>query len=57
MGACLTFTDALPVPAGTSLRLRYGLYVHRGLPALPAIERRWESFAAEKPGDLPNHRK
>jgi hypothetical protein len=49
MGASLTFDAPRTVDKGVSLRLRYGLYVHRGLADPAAINARWSSFAATTP--------
>ncbi len=45
MGAALTFSGAHRIEPGSPLRLRYGLYVHRGQPEPAAINREWEAFA------------
>lgn len=47
MGASLTFPGAITIQAGTPLRLRYGLWVHAGLPSSEAIDARWREFAGE----------
>ena len=44
MGSSLTLDAPRTVTRGKPLRLRYGLYVHNGIPALKAIEERWEQF-------------
>ena len=46
MGAALTFPGALVIEPGHPLRLRYGLYVHAGIPPAGALQKRWETFAA-----------
>lgn len=43
MGTCLTFAEAREVKV--PLTLRYGLYVHAGMPELEALNRMWERFA------------
>jgi hypothetical protein len=45
MGCSLTLDAARTVRKGETLRLRYGLYVHAGIPAAAAIDRRWAEFA------------
>ena len=45
MGACLSFKGAVKVEPEKPLRLRYGLYIHRGAPKADAIEERWKTFA------------
>lgn len=57
MGACLTFDASRPIEPGQPLRLRYGLFVHRDLPPLPALQRRWEAFSRTKLEPLPNDRR
>lgn len=61
MGAALTFDGPRRIEPGQPLRLRYGLYVHAGMPDLKAIEARWDQFCSlpggddsrEMPGDPP----
>lgn len=57
MGASLTFDAARVIEPGKPLWLRYGLYVHRDVPAPTAINARWETFASRKTTGLPNFRK
>jgi hypothetical protein len=45
MGATLSAPGAVVVKPGAPLRVRYGLYVHSGIPAAPQIEERWVEFA------------
>jgi hypothetical protein len=45
MGAALTFPGAHKIEPGIPMRLRYGLYIHRGQPEPAAIDRQWSSFA------------
>ncbi len=52
MGSSLTFNEALKLPAGKSLRLRYGFYIHAGQPSLAALEQRWAEFAKTQIDDL-----
>jgi hypothetical protein len=46
MGAPVTLAAAHTIEPGESLRLRYGLYVHAGVPAPAQIEALWQRFAA-----------
>jgi hypothetical protein len=57
MGSSLTFDAPRTVEPGKLLRLRYGLYVHAGVPAPAAIDRQWQAFASTKVEDLPTFRK
>jgi hypothetical protein len=45
MGASLTFNAARVIKPGAPLRLRYGLYVHAGVPTAELIQRQWDDFA------------
>ncbi len=45
MGGSLTLNEAKSITRSEPLRVRYGLYVHRGIPGLPAIEAKWKEFA------------
>jgi hypothetical protein len=51
MGAALTYDSPRTVEPGTPLKLRYGLWVHAGLPSADAINQQFTAFA--KVGDLP----
>jgi hypothetical protein len=53
MGASLTLEKPILIRPGEILRLRYGLYVHDGLPTPEAIEARWAEFAGTAIVDLP----
>jgi hypothetical protein len=57
MGASLTFDAARRIEPGALLRLRYGLYVHRGIPSPETIERQWLPFSKSAIEDLPTFRK
>ncbi len=46
MGASLTFSGAHTIAVGTPLRLRYALYIHRGVAESATIEAQWKAFAA-----------
>lgn len=45
MGACLTLLRPLTIEPGKPVRLRYGLWVHAGLPTQDQAERQWQEFA------------
>jgi hypothetical protein len=44
MGASLTFDGPRKIEPDKPLKLRYGLYVHSGMPSLDAIEVQWKKF-------------
>jgi hypothetical protein len=46
MGAALTFGGSRDILPGQPLRLRYGLWVHRGVPDANQIGAQWKAFAA-----------
>jgi len=52
MGACLSLAGSVAVTPGRTLALRYGLYVHAGVPRREAIDGVWKGFAEEKAGAL-----
>ena len=49
MGACFSYTGPRTLHPDEVLRLRYGLYVHRGAGNAQAIENVWKRFASELP--------
>jgi len=57
MGASFTQERERTVRAGESLRLRYALYVHAGIPAPESIEKRWREFTSAPLPDLNPQRK
>ena len=54
MGVCLTLDGPRTIEPERPLRLRYGLWVHAGVPDRPAVDARWESFRRSEPP--PMHR-
>jgi len=48
MGACFTQSEARTIAAGESMRLRYGLYVHAGMPKTAQLDAVWKKFAEMK---------
>jgi hypothetical protein len=57
MGTCLTYEAPRTIEPGVLLRLRYGLYVHRGVPEPSVIDKQWVAFARTVITDLPVSRK
>jgi hypothetical protein len=53
MGACLTADAPITIRPSTPLRLRYGLYVHGGVPRPEVIESIWAPFSKTTIEDLP----
>jgi hypothetical protein len=45
MGTCLTYDGPLTLEPGKKLKLRYGLYVHGGVPDVSQLNAAWEQFA------------
>lgn len=52
MGAALTFDGPRLIQPGKQLPLRYGLYIHAGMPASDEIQKRWEDFSRTAPFDF-----
>lgn len=52
MGSALTFGGAKVIEPGKPLVLRYGLYVHSGVPEAAALNRRFDEFARSPRPDL-----
>jgi hypothetical protein len=52
MGSSLTFDSPRVIEPSKPLQLRYGVYVHSGVPELKALQKRWENFADTKPHDF-----
>jgi Methane oxygenase PmoA len=53
MGASLTLTDPITIAPGRPLWLRYGLFVHAGVPSPEVINALWAEFARTTLEDLP----
>lgn len=53
MGACLTLRGPRTIEPDKPMRLRYGLYLHRGAPELEKLEAKWKVFAKEELEPLP----
>jgi len=49
MGAALTLNDARIIEPGKPMKLRYGLYVHNGMPDVKEIDAIWEKYSRTKP--------
>jgi hypothetical protein len=57
MGPCLTLHEPMTLQPDNTLRLRYGLYVHAGVPTTDAIEPVWRAFAqTQRPALESDHR-
>lgn len=52
MGVCLTLNAPLQVTPKQPLRLRYGLWMHAGVPNQADCEARWQKFAEQPLADL-----
>lgn len=49
MGASLTFDAPRTIEAARPLRLRYGLWIHAGVPSVEQLDERWQAFARTEP--------
>ena len=47
MGPSLTLNRPLTIEPGKPLRLRYGLWVHGGVPRTDEVEQHWKAFAKD----------
>lgn len=56
MGAAVTFPGSIVIKPGEPLRLRYGIYVHTGIPEPAALQQRWAEFAQTTFRDFPAKR-
>jgi hypothetical protein len=52
MGASLTLEKPITIAPGAPMRLRYGLYIHSGVPPAEALDARWSEFAGVRLSDL-----
>lgn len=48
MGISLTLNRPLTIEPGKPLRLRYGLWVHGGVPKTDEVEQHWQAFAKDR---------
>ena len=56
MGASLTFSNALTIETNKPMGLRYGFYMHRGLPGASALDARWKDFTNVPITGFPNNK-
>lgn len=56
MGASLTFRGGLNIEPDHPIRVRYGLWVHRGIPGPRTIDARWQEFQSRPLRELSNRR-
>jgi len=47
MGASLTLNSPVTITADKPLRLRYGLWIHPGVPDAQELDRQWQAFARD----------
>jgi hypothetical protein len=52
MGVSLTYDAPRAIQPNRPLRLRYGLYIHAGIPAAKQIDRQWNTFAGQPLAEL-----
>lgn len=52
MGCCLSLDEPVVIAEGETLRLRYGLWVHDGVPAPERVEEHWRLFTELPLADL-----
>ena len=52
MGACLNLEDSVVVSDAQTLRLRYGLWVHTGVPSAERCDAVWQQFSERAMADL-----
>lgn len=57
MGNSLTFAGPVKLAVGDWLELRYGVYVHSGMPTVEALNARWDEFAKLPRADLSGKKK
>lgn len=48
MGISVTFDGARTIAAGEHMRLRYGLYIHGGMPSAERLNEKWTDFSRRK---------
>ena len=48
MGVCPTMNHTLTIEPGKRLRLRYGLWVHAGVPKREDVDKQWAAFSREE---------
>jgi hypothetical protein len=53
MGASLSYEKPIVIEPGHALRLRYGLYIHSGVPAPDVLNAVWDAFARASITQLP----
>ncbi len=57
MGNSLSFHEPIKLTPANPLELRYGVYVHSGMPATEVLNARWEEFAKLPKADLSGKKK
>ena len=55
MGAALNFSAARTIEPGQPLKLRYGLWVHAGVPTIATIDKQFAAFAKEPRTEEPKN--